>query len=64
MVRCPSAPEMISGAAQESFGDGVIDLPAIVSALKEIGFDGATTLEVAGAENVKVSAERLREWGA
>jgi len=44
-------------------GDGVIDLPAIIAALKETGFDGATTLEVAGAENVKISAQRLREWG-
>jgi inosose dehydratase len=45
-------------------GDGVIEIPAIVTALKETGFDGATTLEIAGPDNVKLSAERLIEWGA
>ena len=45
-------------------GDGVIDLPAIVAALQDAGFDGATTLEVAGAQNVKLSAERLRQWSS
>jgi inosose dehydratase len=43
-------------------GDGVVDIPNIVEALQEIGFDGATTLEVAGPENVKLSAQRLQEW--
>ena len=51
------------GMAVIPLGDGVIDLPAIIEALKDVGFDGATTLEVAGAENVKISAQRLREWG-
>ena len=50
------------GMATIALGDGVIDLPAIVSALKEAGFDGATTLEIAGAEAVRLSAERLRGW--
>lgn len=45
-------------------GDGVIDLPAVVKGLKDVGFDGATTLEVAGQENVLKSVERLKEWGA
>ena len=53
-----------TGMATIALGDGVIDLPAIVQALKDAGFDGATTLEVAGADNVKTSAERLRQWGA
>jgi inosose dehydratase len=53
-----------TGMATIPLGDGVIDLPAVVQALKDIGFDGATTLEVAGPENVKTSAERLRQWGA
>jgi len=44
-------------------GDGVIDIPAILAALKDIGFDGATTLEIAGPDNVRKSVERLREWG-
>jgi inosose dehydratase len=45
-------------------GDGVVGIPSIVKALKRIGFDGATTLEIFGAEAVKVSAERLRNWWA
>ena len=50
------------GMATIPLGDGVIDLPAIINALKEIGYDQATTLEVAGAENVRTSAQRLKEW--
>ena len=50
------------GMATIPLGDGVIDLPEIVTALQESGFDGGTTLEVAGADAVKLSAERLREW--
>jgi inosose dehydratase len=51
------------GMAPIALGDGVIDLPSIVQTLKEVGFDGATTLEVAGPDNVKLSVERLKEWG-
>ncbi len=51
-----------TGMAVIALGDGVIDLPPIVKALLDIGFDGATTLEVAGPDNVKLSAKRLREW--
>jgi inosose dehydratase len=51
------------GMATIALGDGVIDLPAIIKALRQAGFDGATTLEVAGADNVRRSAQRLREWG-
>ena len=43
-------------------GDGVVCIRAIVDALGEIGFDGPTTLEVAGPDNVKLSAERLLSW--
>lgn len=43
-------------------GDGVVGIEAIVKELKAIGFDGPTTLEVAGANAVKTSAERLRAW--
>ena len=50
------------GMATIPLGDGVIDLPAIIQALEDIGFDQATTLEVAGADNVRVSAQRLKEW--
>jgi len=52
------------GMATIALGDGVIDLPAIVRSLKEAGFEGATTLEVAGADTVRTSAERLRQWAA
>jgi inosose dehydratase len=45
-------------------GDGVVGIPELVRALKQSGFDGATTLEIFGVENVKLSATRLREWWA
>jgi len=50
------------GMATIALGDGVIDLPAIVDALKEVGFNGPTTLEIAGPDNVKKSVARLTEW--
>ncbi|MCY2931708.1 MAG: sugar phosphate isomerase/epimerase [Planctomycetota bacterium] len=50
------------GMAVIALGEGVVDLPPIVEELKRIGFDGGTTLEIAGAENVKRSVERLHEW--
>ena len=43
-------------------GDGVVGIEAIVKELLASGFDGPTTLEIAGEEAVKVSAERLRKW--
>ena len=43
-------------------GDGVVGIEAIVKELLAIGFDGPTTLEIAGAEAVKTSAARLRAW--
>ena len=52
------------GMGSIALGDGKVDLPGIVKALQGIGFDGATTLEVAGRENVMRSAQRLREWSA
>ncbi len=51
-----------TGMAVIPLGDGVVGVEAIVKALLEIGFDGPTTLEVAGAEAVKTSAHRLRNW--
>lgn len=50
------------GMATIALGDGVINLPPIVKALQAVGFDGATTLEVAGHENVKRSMAQLKEW--
>jgi inosose dehydratase len=43
-------------------GDGIVGIQAIVDALNEIEFNGPTTLEVAGADNVKRSVERLQQW--
>jgi inosose dehydratase len=45
-------------------GDGVVGIEALVKALEGIGFDGPTTLEIAGAEAVKKSAQRLKQWSA
>ena len=50
------------GMAVIPLGDGVVGIPAIVKALMELGFKGATTLEIAGAENVTLSSQRLRHW--
>ncbi len=51
-----------TGMAVIPLGDGVVGIEAIVKALLDIGFDGPTTLEVAGVDCVKTSAERLRQW--
>jgi len=45
-------------------GDGVVGIEAIVKELQHIGFNGPTTLEIAGEAAVKVSAQRLREWSS
>ena len=45
-------------------GDGVVGIEAVVKELLASGFDGPTTLEVAGEDAVQRSAERLREWAA
>jgi len=50
------------GMGMIPLGDGVVGIEAIVEELNAIGFDGPTTLEIAGAENMKTSAERLRRW--
>jgi len=52
------------GMSTIALGDGVINIQSIVEALLEIGFDGPTTLEVAGPDAVKLSAERLQQWSA
>jgi inosose dehydratase len=52
------------GMGMIPLGDGVIGIEAIVHALKAVGFYGPTTLEVAGIDAVKESAERLRQWDA
>lgn len=43
-------------------GDGVVGIRKVVDALMTAGFDGPTTLEIAGREAVMKSAERLQAW--
>jgi inosose dehydratase len=52
------------GMAIIPLGDGVVGIEPIVKELEKIGFDGYTTLEIAGPENVKKSVERLQQWSA
>jgi inosose dehydratase len=52
------------GMATIALGDGVVGIPAVLDALKAVGFDGDTTLEIAGEDAVQTSLQRLREWGA
>lgn len=50
------------GMATIPLGDGVIGIRDIARALRQIGFDGPTTLEVAGRDAVLTSSARLKEW--
>lgn len=50
------------GMSSMALGDGLVGIPDIVTALIRIGFVGETTLEVAGKDNIKKSAERLHKW--
>ena len=52
------------GMATIPLGDGVVNVRRIVEALLEAGFDGDTTLEIAGEENVRRSFARLQSWMA
>ncbi|MFO1521507.1 MAG: sugar phosphate isomerase/epimerase family protein [Kiritimatiellia bacterium] len=50
------------GMGMIPLGEGVVGIEAIVKELIKVGFDGPTTLEVAGPDNVKTSAARLKQW--
>lgn len=50
------------GMATIALGDGVIGIPYIVRALQHNGFDGPTTLEIAGKDALQLSVSRLRTW--
>jgi inosose dehydratase len=50
------------GMSMIPLGDGVVGIKRIVKALQKIGFSGATTLEIVGVENVKLSVKRLKKW--
>ncbi len=52
------------GMSLTALGDGVIDIKAIYHALVNIGFDGYSTLEIAGEEAVLKSFAFLRKLGA
>jgi inosose dehydratase len=52
------------GMSSIALGDGLVGIPAIVTALARIGFTGETTLEIAGKDNIKRSGERLDRWFA
>ncbi len=45
-------------------GDGVVGIQEVVEELHKVGFNGPTTLEVAGEQAVLTSAQRLRKWSA
>jgi len=52
------------GMSLTALGDGVIDIEAIYKALVKIGFDGYSTLEIAGEEAVLKSFAFLKKLGA
>ena len=52
------------GMSTIALGDGVIDIESIYKALVDAGFDGYTTLEIAGEEAVLKSFEYLKALGA
>jgi len=50
-----------------ALGDGIVNIPAVISALREIGYDGYLSIEHEPEyhdpmEDVKKSLSRLREW--
>lgn len=53
-----------AGMALIPLGSGVVDIKGAFEALKVAGFNGYTTLEVAGEENVKQSYAYLKSLGA
>jgi inosose dehydratase len=52
------------GMSTIALGKGVIDIEAIYNALVAAGFDGYSTLEIAGEDAVKESYEFLKKLGA
>jgi len=52
------------GMSSTALGDGVIDIEAIYKALVKIGFNGYSTLEIAGEEAVLKSFAFLKKLGA
>lgn len=52
------------GMAVIPLGDGAVDVAGVVADLLAIGYEGHTTLEVAGRDSVLASVARLRAWEA
>jgi inosose dehydratase len=52
-----------TGMATIPLGTGEVNIQAVVDALKQIGYHGTTTMEIAGADNIKQSIVKLKEWG-
>jgi inosose dehydratase len=52
------------GMTTTPLGDGRVGIPQVVESLLDHGFDGPTTMEIAGGDNLKTSAKRLHEWAA
>ena len=50
------------GMGSVPLGEGVVGIPAIIAELQRAGFNGPTTLEVAGEENVRTSLSNFRAW--
>jgi inosose dehydratase len=50
------------GMGSIPLGAGVVGVAAIARALVDAGYTGDTTLEVAGADNVRASLESFRNW--
>ena len=50
------------GMSTIALGQGVIGISEIVQALQKANWDGSTTLEIAGADNVRASVEYLEQW--
>jgi inosose dehydratase len=52
------------GMALIPLGTGVVGIEKVFKALVKAGFDGYSTLEVAGEDNVKASYKYLKSLGA
>lgn len=50
------------GMGSIPLGEGVVGIQAIITELQRVGFNGPTTLEVAGEENVRTSLSNFRAW--
>jgi inosose dehydratase len=52
------------GMSTIALGAGLVDIQGVFNELATVGFDGATTLEIAGDDAVLTSADLLISWGA